>query len=239
VKVSDPWVRQGQQTLAGWDHSSPADSAAAAYFAVVFHDVLKLTFHDEMPEDLWPTGGDRWYAVVAQLLKQPNSPWWDDVTTRGRVETRDDILLAALTTARKEATSLMGRDPGDWQWGRLHRVTLRNQTLGESGIGVVEGLVNRGDYPVGGGPAVVDALGYDDTVGYRVTSGPTMRMLVDLGALDDSRWVNQSGESGHAYDPHYDDQTDLWAGDRTWPFVFSRSAVDVRTEDRLVLTPGG
>ena len=155
------------------------------------------------------------------------------------MERRDDILLAAMTSARKEATSLMARDPGEWQWGRLHRVRLVNQTLGSSGTAAVESLFNRGDHPVGGGPGVVNAMGFDDTRGYHVTSAPTMRMLVDLGNPDASRWVNQSGVSGHAFSPNYDDQTELWAGNRMWPFVASRAAVEARTEDRLELVPGG
>lgn len=239
VKVSDPWVVEGQRTLVGWDYSSAADSAAAAYFNVVFHNITKLTFRDQLPKDLWPTGGDRWFEVVAILLKQPNHTWWDDATTPNTVETRDDILLAALTSARKEITSLMTRDPDGWQWGKLHQVTLANQTLGKSGFTPIEKLFNRGNYSVGGGPGVVNAMSYDTTRGYKVTAGPTMRMLVDLGDLDQSRWVNQSGVSGHAFHTHYDDQTELWATNRTWPFVTSRAAVDARTTQRLELVPSG
>jgi penicillin amidase len=239
VKVTDPWVAEGQQTLVGWDYSTSADSGATAYVNVVFHNILKLTFRDEMPPDLWPTGGDRWYAVVSQLLQQPDSRWWDDTTTKDRVETRDDILLAAMTNARKELTSLTARDTSAWQWGKLHRVTLRNQTLGTSGVDAVERLFNRGDYPVDGGPAVVNAMAYDDTLGYGVTQGPTMRMLVDLGNLDGSRWVNQSGVSGHAFESHYDDQLKLWATNRTWSFAWSRAAVDAATRERMTLTPDG
>ena len=238
VRVADPWIAEGQKTLVGWDYAAPADSAAAAYFNVLFHNILKLTFRDEMPEDLWPTGGDRWYAVVSTLLKDPDNAWWDDASTPDRVEKRDDILLAAMTSARKELTSLMSRDTGSWEWGKLHRLTLRNQTLGSSGIGPVERIFNRGNYQVGGGPAVVNALSYDTTQGYRVTNGPTMRMLVDLGDLDGSRWINQSGVSGHAFDPHYDDQTELWVTNQTLPFAFSRSAVVAATVKRLELVPG-
>ena len=150
------------------------------------HDILKLTFRDELPEELWPAGGDRWNAVVADLIKQPRNLWWDDVSTPAVAETRDDILLAAMTNARKEITSLLARDTDEWQWGRAHSVTLRNQTLGKSGIKPVEAMFNRGPYPVGGGPAVVNAMAYDTRLGYTVTSGPTMRMLVDLGNLDQS-----------------------------------------------------
>ncbi|HEV2930769.1 MAG TPA: penicillin acylase family protein, partial [Propionibacteriaceae bacterium] len=64
IKVADPWVVEGQQVLVGWDYRAAPESAAAAYFQVVMHDILKLTFRDELPSELWPAGGDRWYAVV-------------------------------------------------------------------------------------------------------------------------------------------------------------------------------
>ena len=239
IKVDDGWVAEGQRTLVGWDYSAAPDSAAAAYFNVVMHNLLKLTFRDELPEHLWPAGGDRWNAVVLGLLKQPRNLWWDDVSTPKVIESRDDILRLAMTNARKEITSLMARDVDEWAWGRLHTATLRNQTLGTSGIKPVEALFNRGPYAVGGGPAVVNAMAYDTRRGYTVTSAPTMRMIVDLGNLDQSRWVNQSGVSGHAFHPNYADQTELWARSRTWPFVATRAAVEARSEQRLELLPGG
>jgi penicillin amidase len=239
LKVADPWVAEGQQTLVGWDYSSAEDSAAAAYFFVVVHDILERTFRDQMPPELWPTGGDRWNAVLTKLLDDPNNAWWDDENTRDVVEKRDDILRAAMTDARKELTSLMSRDTPGWQWGKLHRVTLRHQTLGSSGIGPIERMFNRGDWPVGGGPAVVNAMAFDDTRGYRVTAGPTMRMVVDLDDPDNSRWINQSGTSGHAYHPNYDDQAPLWVTNQTVRFVAGRSAVEELTEHRLNLVPTG
>jgi penicillin amidase len=238
IKVPDPWVVEGQRTLVGWDYSATTDSAAAAYFNVICHNIFKLTFRDELPEeDLWPTGGDRWYAVLTILIKQVKNPWWDDVRTPDKIETRDDILLAAMTNARREITSLMARDTDEWQWGKLHTVRLQNPTLGRSGISAVENLFNRGRFQVGGGPAVVNAMAYDDRKGYAVTAGPAMRMLIDLGDLDASRWVSQSGVSGHAFHRHYDDQTELWVDQRLWPFVSSRGAVEARTTTRQELLP--
>ena len=58
----------GQRQLRHWDFDQPADSAPAEYFNVVWRTLLDLTFHDEMPEDVWPSGGDRWIAVMAGLL---------------------------------------------------------------------------------------------------------------------------------------------------------------------------
>ncbi|HEY5783157.1 MAG TPA: penicillin acylase family protein [Microlunatus sp.] len=239
LKLADAWVAEGQQTLVGWDYSSAEDSAAAAYFFVVVHDIMERTFRDQMPQELWPTGGDRWNAVLTNLLDDPNNLWWDDENTRDTVEKRDDVLRAAMTDARKELTSLMSRDTPGWQWGKLHRVSLRHQTLGSSGIGPIERLFNRGDWPVGGGPAVVNAMAFDDTRGYRVTTGPTMRMVVDLGDPDNSQWINQSGTSGHAHHPNYDDQAPLWVTNQTVRFAVGRSVVEGLTEHRLNLVPTG
>ncbi len=238
ARVDDAWVRQGQRTLVGWNYHADADSAAAAYFSIVFHDLLQLTVDDQLPASEQATGGDRWYAVIAALLREPTNPWWDDVRT-GQVETRDDILVEAMTQARKDATVLMSRDVTGWRWGRLHRVQLKNQTLGVSGNAPVERLFNRGDFELSGAPAVVNALGYDETQGYAPTVGPTMRMVVDLSDLDASRWINQTGESGHAYNSNYDDQLQLWATDQLLPFRFSRSAVDAAATRRLTLVPTG
>ena len=239
VKVADTWVAEGQRTLVGWDYSATPDSAPAAYFNVVMHNLLKLTFRDELPDELWPVGGDRWNAVVLGLLKQPRNLWWDDVTTPEVTESRDDILRLAMTNARKEITSLMARDTDEWSWGRLHTVTLRNQTLGTSGIKPVEALFNRGPYEVGGGPAVVNAMAYDTTEGYTVTSAPDH---ADGGRPRQPGPVplgQPVGVSGHAFHRNYADQTDLWARNETWPFVASRAAVEARTEQRLELLPGG
>jgi penicillin amidase len=62
-------------------------------------------------------------------------------------------------------------------------------------------------------------------------------MLVDWADLDRSRWINQSGNSGHAYHHNYDDQLPLWATDQTLPFRYSRAAVHRDAVATLVLLP--
>lgn len=239
VRIEDDWVRQGQDVLTAWDGRAEADSAGAAYFHVLIREVLAGTFHDQLPEDLWPTGGDRWMMVLTDLMDDPDSVWWDDATTPDVVETRDDVLLAAHTRARKVITALQSRDPSGWSWGRLHRLELTHQTLGTSGIAPVEALFNRGGQELAGTSAVVDATGWsarrDD---FHAISGPTMRMVVDLSDLDRSRWINQTGVSGHPGTGHYVDQTPLWIDHQLLPMRHGRASVEAATVDVLQLVPG-
>ena len=227
----------GQRLMRGWDFEQPADSAAAEYFNVVWRTLLTMTFHDDMPEDVWPSGGDRWVAVVTDLLDRPESGWWDDKDTVDEVETRDDILRAVLLEARDEVTRLDASRIQGWAWGHLHRLELRHSTLGESRPGPVEWLVNRGGWEVGGGPAAVNAAGYNAYAGYMVDFAPSMRMVVSLADFDDARWINLTGVSGHPFSDHYTDQTDLWARGETLPWRFSRAAVEEYAEHTLTLQP--
>ena len=234
------YYRDGQDLLRSWDGRQPASgpgSAAAAYYNAVWSALLRLTFHDELRESLWPDGGQRWYAVMTALLDDPTASWWDDKTTDDVVETRDDLLLQAMEEARDELTSRLALDADEWTWGDLHQVDLRTATLGESGIGFVEWLVNREDYEVGGGSSTVNAMSWDASVGYEVESSPSMRMVVDLADLDASRWISMTGVSGHPGSGHYVDQTDLWVEGETLPWPFSRDAVEEAADDTLTLVP--
>lgn len=235
ISIDDTFDKQGQDILRNWDFTQPPDSAAAAYFNVVWRNLLALTFHDQLPEGTWPDGGSRWFEVIHTLIGQQNSGWWDNMGTPQR-ESRDDILREALINARTEITQKMAREPSNWEWGRLHRLTLTNQTLGKSGIGAVEKIFNRGPYELGGGTSIVDATGWDAAEGYDVTATPSMRMVVDLSDFDKSRWVNLTGVSGHAFSSNYTDQTELWVKGETLQWAYTKGAVEATRKHSLTFT---
>jgi penicillin amidase len=221
--------------LRDWDLRQPADSPGAAFFNVVWRNLLSATFHDQLPREVWPDGGSRWFEVMRGLLRDPRSHWWDNVRTEDEQETRDDVLAAAMQQARYEITRRQARDPRLWTWGHLHRLTLRHEPLGSSGIAPVEMLFNRGPFELAGGDSVVNATGWTATQGYTVDWVPSMRMVVSLDDFDESRWVNLTGASGHAFSDHYNDQFELWRDGETMPWPFSRDAVEQAAVEELRL----
>ena len=99
-------------------------------------------------------------------------------------------------------------------------------------------MFNRGRYELGGGPSLVDAISWDASEdGYDVSTVPSMRMIVPLDDLDAARWINLTGASGHAYNDHYTDQTELWADGETLPWFFTREAIEDAGGDTLTLEP--
>ena len=67
--------------------------------------------------------------------------------------------------------------------------------------------------------------------------GATFRMLVDVGAWDDSVAMNSPGQSGDPASPHYRDLFDAWARDESFPLLFSRDRIEAVTEQRILLRP--
>ncbi|MDB1087327.1 penicillin acylase family protein [Streptomyces sp. ACA25] len=279
IDIADPYIREAQELLEGWDYTQDADSAAAAYYNAVWRHVLKLSFGHKLPKEVrvegqclrvrpaddagpledahgrarlvrecgqrsagsaQPDGGDRWFEVVRGLLEEPESDWWKSSGNRTSPssDNRDELLAKAMKDARWELTALLGKDIGTWSWGRMHQLTLENQTLGTEGPGAVRWLLNRGPWNLAGGKDAVDASGWNAAGGYEVTWVPSMRMIVSLDDFDESQWINLAGASGHAHHRNYTDQTELWAKGEFLPWAYSPEAVEENTADTLVLNPG-
>ncbi|MFJ6897401.1 penicillin acylase family protein [Streptomyces hokutonensis] len=186
-----------------------------------------------------PDGGDRWFEVVRKLMDDPTSDWWTTPKsgTRPGASNMNQLFKRAMIDARWELTAKLGKDIDTWSWGRLHRLFLKNQTLGTEGPAIVQYILNRGPWKLSGGEATVNATGWNAAGGYGVVWVPSMRMVVNLDNFDKSKWINLTGASGHAFSAHYTDQTGKWVNGELLPWSFSSKAVDNSTSDTLVLKP--
>jgi penicillin amidase len=72
---------------------------------------------------------------------------------------------------------------------------------------------------------------------YETSDAASYRLILDVGAWDQSVAVNTAGESGHPASPHYFDQNALWRAGRYHSVPFSRAAVDAATVSQLQLVP--
>jgi penicillin G amidase len=75
------------------------------------------------------------------------------------------------------------------------------------------------------------------TEDFRVIAGASFRMVLDVGAWDNSMTINTPGQSGSPDSPHFRDLFPLWAKGEYVPMVYSRKAVEDATETVIKLTP--
>lgn len=242
VEMSGDFYTQAQDLLREWDFTAPAQgdqSAAAAYFYAVYVNLLDAVFDDVLPPDLKASGNSRSMLLLEQLLASPDSPWWDDRRTPGVIESRDELIRAALVEARHDLTRQISKDPYDWSWGELHQIRIGHEVLDAEGIpSIIRDLFSQSARPVSGSSAVVNAMNWDASTGtFHVTSAPSMRMVIDLSDFDTARWINHTGNSGHTFHSHATDQTDAWIEGETYPWPFSQAAVQEAGTDVLTLLP--
>jgi len=85
--------------------------------------------------------------------------------------------------------------------------------------------------------SIVNATGWNPNEGYYLDWLPSMRMIVDLGDLQYSLTVHTTGQSGHAYHPHYIDMAPLWAEVKYYPMLWNEQSVISNSESHLRLVP--
>ena len=234
LQSDDPQVQQALEILSAWDLQERRDSTATSIFELFNAKLYPAIVADEIGAEYAAEMRDTIFLHNVGL--DPDSHWWDDVSTP-EVETQADILLLALTQGLAELETLLGGSMDNWTWDRLHTATFPSDPLGQSGIGPIETLVNRGPVAVDGGASIVNAMSWSPDDPALVTWIPSMRMIVDMADFDASRAVNPTGQSGHPGSPHYDDMIPLWQNGEYHPMWFSEEQVLETAVDHLILQP--
>ncbi|MEO1428432.1 MAG: penicillin acylase family protein [Cyanobacteria bacterium J06633_8] len=233
INFDDSRIENARQLLLNWDFQLNIESPASAIFQTFWKKLLTLTFHDELPQDYHPDGSDRWYAVIRNLVRQPDNLWWDNRNTP-EVENRDKIFKLALTTAVDELETTLTKNPQKWTWGKLHKINFRNATLGKSGVAAIEKLFNRGTYPISGNGETINANRWKaNKSSFEVTHIPSMRMIIDLAKFDNSQTIHSTGQSGHAFHRHYTDMIEPWRNIQYHSMIWEQE----KSESTLFLIP--
>lgn len=237
IYFDDSRLENARQLLINWDFQLKIKSPASAIFETFWKKLLALTFHDELPQDYYPDGSDRWYAVMNNLAVQPNNLWWDNRNTP-EVENRDEIFKQALVAAVDELESNLGNNPEKWTWGKLHKIDFRNVTLGKSGVAVIEKLFNRGTFAAAGDGETINANRWKANQStFEVTHIPSLRMIVDLDSFDNSQAIHSTGQSGHAFNRHYTDMIRPWRDTKYHSMLWENEKINQKAESTLLLVP--
>jgi penicillin amidase len=232
MSSNDTDVAQALALLKEWDHEESTGSAAAAIYEVWATKYLgKATAAKVTPEPARKLVGDGQLEAVIEFLQHPSAALGADPNSA-----RDDILLASLKGALSELTQRLGPNMASWSWGRLHRATF------EPAVAVLADPQLRAQMTVGpletpGSSSTPRAQAYR-AGDFSVAAGASVRMVMDVGAWDNSVAMNSPGQSDDPMSAHYRDLFPLWAQGTYVPLRFTRAAVDEDAEDLIHLTPG-
>ncbi|PJB43727.1 MAG: hypothetical protein CO108_09710 [Deltaproteobacteria bacterium CG_4_9_14_3_um_filter_63_12] len=184
------------------------------------------------------------HALATPQVLLTGDTLWDDVDTAGTVETKDELIAAAMDVAGTQlaelpclpdgpspCTPLLGADTNEWRWGRVHTVSLASifQNFGLAAY-------NNGPFISGGGAGTLDVAhpGRDFTFGH----GPSLRMVNEFTGTGINSWFQLPGGQNLAYDsPHWGDLMLLWLSRTPSKLLFDRAEVTAGAESTDTFNP--
>ena len=214
----DPSVARALDLLRAWDNNETTGIAAAAIYQV------------------W-TSSHLGHTVVASALVGSGSidgviSWLE---TPQAASTRDALLLGSLGAAVADLKDKLGPDMSAWSWGALHHAEFKPAAavLADPRLAAQMGT---GALQIPGSAQSPRAATYRP-LDFTQTAGASVRLVMDVGAWDNSRAINTPGQSGDPFSVHYRDLFPLWANGAYVPLDFSRAAVNRDAELVVSLEP--
>jgi penicillin amidase len=218
--------------LKGWNAVEGAESAQAALFEVWWSRYLGPVFKQvALGKAAAATIGEPDSSVLLGGLERPETVFGSDAVAK-----RNWVLLTSLAMAWANTEELLGKDPRQWQWGKLHH-SLITHPFASAVDDATRAKLNVGPIAKHGGANTPNLSSYDPR-DFRQSGGPSFRIVVDVGNWDNTRAINLPGQSGDPDSPYYRNLTEWWRKGEYFPLLYSRQAIEAATAQRIELQPG-
>lgn len=206
VPDQQAWVEE----LRDWDGNYALQNLEPGFFHQWVYRIASRAFRDELGEERFQLflSTHLFKRSIAPLIENPDTVWWDDLTTPGLKETRAEVINAAFTEAWNYMKTHYG-DTSNWQWYRMHTLEHKHP-LGE--VPLIGKWWNVGPDPVAGSREVINNMlfPYTGEDRFEVLSGPSTRRIIDFSDVAHSKAILPTGQSGNPFSPFYSDQRRMY-----------------------------
>jgi penicillin G amidase len=225
-----------QARLAAWDHVMRPDAAEPLIFAAWYRQLSRAIYADELGDLFYAYWGVRPQFMEHVLRSRP--AWCDDVGTAA-VETCAMQAAKALELALADLERRFGSDVQAWRWGEAHPARMLHPIFKDQ---PVLARLFAIEHPTGGDNVTVNVGHYrpaNEADPFASVHAASYRGLFDLGALERSRFIASTGQSGNPLSPHYRDLSEPWARGATIAMTTEAAVYGQGTIGRLTLAPAG
>jgi penicillin amidase len=194
-------LRDAVDSLRSWNGEMEKGTAAPRVAALFANQLQKEIAHSAAPkledDDVIAVS----LASIERLLRERPIGWFGDY---------DQFLIDALGRAVEEGVKTQGSNISRWDYGQMSELTIPNPVAGQ--LPLIGRYFNIGPVPMSGSSTSIKQT--------TRRLGPSMRMAIDLGALDQSQANITIGQSGHRLSKHYRDQWDAYYSGRSFPMQY-------------------
>lgn len=210
VRIRHNNLETALELLSHWDSRMHSRSQAPAIFNTFKYFFIKNLFSDDLDEELlneYLMISSNSNRVVSAFLKGNDTLWFDDKRT-DEIEGKNEIIRRSMAEAISWLENELGKELAEWQWGKIHKVTLKHLFHGQ--LSILDHFIDSGPYEAGGDGTTIFNTDFSFTNPFDVRVGQTLRFLYDFGNPNELQVVLPGGQSGHLLKDSYKDQTELW-----------------------------
>ncbi len=229
--------KEALKVLKSWNGSNNLEDIGPTIYNKWIYLYLKNTFEDEMGEANFKQflGTHIMKQIIAKQMANKESLWWDNVETKNKKETRNQILVISFKQAIHSLEDQLGNLVTSWTWNKVHKVEHQHP-LGK--IAVLKPFFNVGPFEVSGSNEVINNLFFDYTNdrSYIVKGGPSTRRIIDFSDIENSWSVLPTGQSGNQMSTHYSDQAVLYNSGKFRKMKLNKQEI-IKTSTKLIFLP--
>ena len=234
--VLSPSEKIAISNLRNWKGNFDKNEIGPVIYNRIVYEFQKNTFSDEMGKAFNQFSNTPLIEKVLPVqMAREESVWWDDVSTKGKLESKQDIVMKSFKNAFTFLKNQLGENVESWTWDRLISVEYKH-ALGE--VPLLRSLFNVGPFVTSGGDQVINNQIYnlDSTGYYKVKAGPSTRRVVDFSDAENSLAILPTGQSGRVFSDHYKDQAAKYLNGEYVPMLLNQSTI-LKSKHVLVLKP--
>jgi len=230
-------VKKALTILQSWKATNNLQDSAPTIFNKWMFLYLKNTFKDELGDENFKLfmSTHIMKQLIAEQIKNDNSPWWDNILTKNSRETRKMILEQSFKESVSVLEKQLGTSINNWTWNRVHTVEYQHP-MGK--VAALRRFFNVGPFEISGSNEVINnqMLLFTDDGEYKVIGGPSTRRVIDFSDIENSWSILPTGQSGNIFSKHYSDQAEMYRTGRFRKMKMNKDEI-IRTSTKLVFSP--
>ncbi|PKB17242.1 penicillin acylase family protein [Flavobacterium sp. 5] len=223
--------------LKSWKGSNNLNDVAPTIYNKWIYLYLKNTFQDELGDETFKQflGTHCMKQITTRQISSENSPWWDNILTKNKKETRSEIVTESFKEAILALEKQLGSSPSDWKWEKVHTVEYQHP-FGK--IALLRPFFNAGPFEVSGSNEVINNQFFDfaEDGFYKVKGGPSSRRVIDFSEVENSWGILPTGQSGNPFSKHYKDQAELYNAGKFRKMKLNKNEI-IQSSTKLVFYP--
>jgi penicillin amidase len=222
--------------LQDWNFEEKSNSTASLLFNSIYRNLAKLTYQDELGEDLTNQMFSYWYywqERLETLIISGDSEWFDDINTTEK-EDLQNMIHQATTITMNELEEQLGNNPTDWKWGMLHKASFTNP-IRRTGFG--KSLLGAKSYSMNGSGETLHRARYNFNKPFEVDFMASLRMVADLNDDEKVMAIMAGGVTGRTFSKYMSNQLDDYFNGTIRYWWFSDKSIKSHSQSKLEIVP--